>query len=127
MKKRDYLLSGVLLILIGVLLGLILSLFRSNGWPLDLAEVKVTEVKRSDTPLWDNSDLEKMDARFLFKTIAKNVKPAVVYIELSFLSITGRLLSLMRERSRTSSGIDFCRHVQELLVQVLSFLRMDTF
>jgi len=81
MKKRDYLLSGVLLILIGVLLGLILSLFRSNGWPLDLAEVKVTEVKRSDTPLWDNSDLEKMDARFLFKTIAKNVKPAVVYIE----------------------------------------------
>ena len=81
MKKRDYILSGILLILIGILLGILLSLFRSNSWPLDLAEVKVTEVKRSETPLWDNSDLEKMDARFLFKTIAKNVKQAVVYIE----------------------------------------------
>jgi len=81
MKKRDYILTGILLILIGVLLGIILSLFRSNGWPVDFAEVKVTEVKRSDTPMWSNQELESMDARFLFKSIAKQVIPAVVYIE----------------------------------------------
>ncbi|MGF1669296.1 MAG: S1C family serine protease, partial [Balneolaceae bacterium] len=81
MKKRDYILTGILLILIGILLGLIISMFRSASWPVDLSEVKITEIKRSEAPFWNSDDLEKIDSRFLFQSIARDVKPAVVYIE----------------------------------------------
>jgi len=81
MKKRDYLLTGILLILIGVLAGLILSFINTGSLTADLAEVKITEVTRSQEPLFKQEDLEKIDSRFLFQKVAKNVKPAVVYIE----------------------------------------------
>lgn len=81
MKFRDKILSGILLILIGVMLGMILMLFREGSFKLDLAEVKVTEVNRSDEPFWSDEDLEKIDDRFIFRTAAKKVTPTVVYIE----------------------------------------------
>lgn len=81
MKVRDKLLSGVLLLLIGVLIGIIISLIRQGSFSFDLAEVRYTEVNRSETPVWSNEDLEKIDDRFVFRSIAKNVTPTVVYIE----------------------------------------------
>lgn len=81
MKLRDKLLSGVLLLLIGVLIGIIISLIRQGSFSFDLAEVRYTEVNRSEMPVWSNEDLEKIDDRFVFRSIAKNVTPTVVYIE----------------------------------------------
>lgn len=71
MKLRDKILSGILLILIGIMLGMILMLFRDGSFQLDLAEVKVTEVNRSEEPFWSDEDLEKIDDRFIFRTAAK--------------------------------------------------------
>lgn len=81
MNFRDKILSGVLLVLIGVLIGMILMFFRQGNFSFDTAEVNVTEVTRSDTPLWSNGDLEKIDDRFVFRSIAKSITPTVVYIE----------------------------------------------
>jgi Do/DeqQ family serine protease len=81
MKIRDKILSGILLVLIGVLMGMILMFFRQGSFSFDLAEVKVTEVNRSESPVWTDDELEKIDDRFVFKTIAKSVTPSVVYIE----------------------------------------------
>ena len=81
MKLRDKILSGILLLLIGVMIGMILMLFRQGTLDLDLAEVKVTEVKRSAEPYWSDEVLEKIDDRFIFRTVAAEVKPSVVYIE----------------------------------------------
>lgn len=81
MKFRDKLLSAVLLLLIGVMFGMILMMFREGTLTLDLAEVKVTEFNRSTAPLWNNEDLEKIDDRFIFRSVASSVTPTVVYIE----------------------------------------------
>ncbi len=81
MKFRDKILSAVLLLLIGVMLGMILMMFREGTLTLDLAEVKVTEFNRSTSPLWSNEDLEKIDDRFIFRSVASSVTPTVVYIE----------------------------------------------
>ncbi len=81
MKIRDKILSGILLLLIGIMLGMILMLFRQGSFSFDLAEVRITEVQRSDVPFWSNEDLERIDDRFIFRNVAKNVTPTVVYIE----------------------------------------------
>jgi serine protease Do len=81
MKLRDKILSGILLVLIGIMLGMILMLFRQGSFSFDLAEVRVTEVNRSTSPIWSNEDLERIDDRFLFRSVAKSVTPTVVYIE----------------------------------------------
>ncbi|MEX0770880.1 MAG: trypsin-like peptidase domain-containing protein [Balneolaceae bacterium] len=81
MKRRDIFLSGVLLLLIGVMIGLILSFLGQDNYSSDLAEVHITEVKRSSDPVIDPEDLEKVDSRFLFQRIAREVTPTVVYIE----------------------------------------------
>lgn len=81
MKLRDKILSGVLLILIGIMLGMILMLFRQGTFSFDLAEVRFTEVNRSEAPFWSNEDLERIDDRFVFRNVAKYVTPTVVYIE----------------------------------------------
>jgi serine protease Do len=81
MKTRDKYLTGILLILIGVMLGMILMFFRDGAISLDLAEVRVTDINRSDEPFWSSEDLEKIDDRFLFRSVAKSVTPTVVYIE----------------------------------------------
>lgn len=81
MKFRDKVLSGILLILIGIMLGMILMLFRDGHFSFDLAEVQVTEVNRSSEPVWSDEDLEKVDERFVFKSAAKQITPTVVYVE----------------------------------------------
>lgn len=81
MKFRDKILSGILLILIGVMLGMIVMLFRDGSFSFDLAEVQVTEVNRSSEPAWSDEDLEKIDDRFVFQKAAKQITPTVVYIE----------------------------------------------
>ncbi len=81
MTFREKLLSGILLLLIGIMLGMILMLFRQGSFSFDLAEVRFTEVNRSDTPFWTNEELEKIDDRFIFRNVARNVTPTVVFIE----------------------------------------------
>ncbi|MGD8427231.1 MAG: trypsin-like peptidase domain-containing protein [Balneolaceae bacterium] len=81
MKKRDRYLSGILLVLIGILIGMSFVVYQQQNAANDLADVKVTEVNHSSTPLFSNKDLEKLDDRFLFKKIAEHVTPTVVYIE----------------------------------------------
>jgi len=81
MKKRDIVLTGILLVLIGVLIGLIISMVQPDSWGRDFAELRVTEVQRSSQPAVNVDDLEGFDARFLFRKIADEVTPAVVYIE----------------------------------------------
>ncbi len=81
MKLRDKILSGVLILLIGVMIGMILMLFRQGSFTFDLAEVKITEINRSSTPIWNQEDLEKIDDRFIFRSVAGAVTPTVVYVE----------------------------------------------
>ncbi len=81
MKVRDYLLTGVLLLSIGLTLGTLLSMYLLDDGRAPLAEVSVTEVTRSNDPFFTDESLEKVGAPFLFKKIAENVTPTVVYIE----------------------------------------------
>lgn len=81
MKLRDKILSGVLVLLIGVMIGMILMLFRQGSFTFDQAEVRVTELNRSSGPLWGQEELEKIDDRFIFRSVAGEVTPTVVYIE----------------------------------------------
>ncbi len=81
MRKRDLLLTGILLVLVGVMMGTLVALYTMNEELAPLAEVRVTEVKKSEAPLFEDEDLADADARFLFKNIAESVTPAVVYIE----------------------------------------------
>lgn len=81
MKLRDKILSGVLILLIGIMVGMILMLFRQGSFSFDLAEVKITEINRSNTPVWSQEDLERIDDRFIFRSVAGAVTPTVVYIE----------------------------------------------
>lgn len=81
MKTRDRLLTAILLIGVGVMIGAMIMLFRQQPRGDDLNPVEVTEVRHSDRPLFTDEMLEKIDSRFLFKTVAQKVAPSVVYIE----------------------------------------------
>ena len=81
MKKRDIYLTSILLLLIGVTLGTLIALYVLNDDLTPLAEVRFTEVTKSNEPLFDEEILASNDARFLFKSVAEKVTPAVVYIE----------------------------------------------
>src|SRR5690554_1518497 len=95
MNSREKILSGVLLILIGIMLGMILMIFRQGSLSFGSAEVQVTEVSRSESPLWTNEELEMMDDRFLFRNVANTATPSVVYIE---TIISNRNLEASNER-----------------------------
>lgn len=88
MKSRNRYLTGFLLLLIGILIGTILSLYQQGVWVNDQAQVNVTEVKRSSQPMIPEQELENIDDRFLFKSVAQRVKPTVVYIE-TVISVNG--------------------------------------
>ncbi|MTI87560.1 MAG: PDZ domain-containing protein [Balneolaceae bacterium] len=81
MRKRDFLLTGLLLVLIGVTIGTLVALYTINDELAPLAEVKTTEINKSSEPFITDEELEEKDARFLFKKIAEEVTPTVVYIE----------------------------------------------
>lgn len=55
--------------------------FRNDTTIADLSEVRFTEVNRSEAPYWTEEELEKIDDRFVFRSVARNVTPTVVYIE----------------------------------------------
>ncbi len=81
MRKRELYLTAVLLILIGVSLGTIIALYSINPEFAPLSDVNITEVKRAEVPFFEDDDLVEYDARFVFKRIAEEVTPTVVYIE----------------------------------------------
>lgn len=81
MRRRDRYLTGILLILIGVLVGTILTMYQQGNWINDQAQVNFTEVKKSDTPVYSGEELGELDPRFLFKSVAERITPTVVYIE----------------------------------------------
>lgn len=81
MKTRDRYLSGILLVLIGIITGTLFAFYQLQNQVDDKADVAVTEVKHSSRPFFSDEQLAKMDARFLFKKVAEGVTPTVVYIE----------------------------------------------
>lgn len=81
MKLRDRYLTGVLLVLIGIVIGSVFAFYQFNKPVDDRADVDITEVKHSAEPLFTSEQLEQLDARFLFERIAERVTPMVVYIE----------------------------------------------
>lgn len=80
MNRRNRYLTGVLLVLIGILVGGVLVMLQQGTFTNDQANVRFTEVKTSEKPLFSDADLEKLDDRFLFKNVAERVIPTVVYI-----------------------------------------------
>lgn len=100
MNNREKLLSGTLLILIGVMAGMILMIFRQGTLSFDLAEVRVTEVSSSENPIWTNEELERIDERFLFRNVANAAIPAVVYIE---TIVSNRNLEASNEKDETEN------------------------
>lgn len=80
MNSRNRYLTATLLVLIGVLMGGLLVLFQQGRLVSDQANVNFTEIKTSEKPLYDADDLEQLDTRFLFKNVANQVIPTVVYI-----------------------------------------------
>jgi len=81
MRKRDRLLTGTLLILIGISIGTLVALYTLNDDLAPLSEVRYTEITKSESPFFEEEELADIDSRFIFKTIASNVTPSVVYIE----------------------------------------------
>ncbi|SMO31756.1 S1C family serine protease [Gracilimonas mengyeensis] len=81
MKRKDLVLTAILLVMIGITGGTIIALYTMNEELAPLAEVRTTEINRSSEPFISEEDLESADARFLFKKIAEEVTPTVVYIE----------------------------------------------
>lgn len=81
MKRKDLILTGILLVMIGITAGTLIALYTINEELAPLAEVRTTEITRSEEPFISDEALEGADARFLFKTVAEKVTPTVVYIE----------------------------------------------
>ncbi|HBX65364.1 MAG TPA: hypothetical protein DEG32_04155, partial [Balneolaceae bacterium] len=81
MKRKDLVLTAILLIMIGITAGTLIALYTINEELAPLAEVRTTEITRSESPFITDEELEGADARFLFKKIAEEVTPTVVYIE----------------------------------------------
>ena len=81
MKFNNRYLSGILLILIGIIVGTLFAFYSLYTPVDDRADVDVTEVKHSTEPLFTSEQLENLDARFLFERVADRVTPMVVYIE----------------------------------------------
>jgi len=102
MTQSNRLLSAVLLLLIGVLIGIIVMVVRQDPAAPDLAEVRYTEVNRSETPAFTSDELESIDDRFLFRTVARSVTPTVVYVETDVPS-DERTMSGMEQGDEDSS------------------------
>ena len=80
MNRRAQQIIILLLFIIGILCGSLLTLYWQQSGS-DLAKVKVTEISRSSSEWTIPDSIQATDPRFLFKTVARNVTPTVVYIE----------------------------------------------
>ncbi len=86
MKLHQKILTGVLLILIGMVAGSAFMVYQAGMTPFIPTEVQVTEVKRSAAPTdLPNGDFGSMPA-FSIRDVAREVVPTVVYIETSVSS-----------------------------------------
>jgi Do/DeqQ family serine protease len=80
MNTRNRYLTAILLILTGILLGGVFVMLQQGQITTDRADVQFTEINTSNKALFSDTELEKLDARFLFKNVANRATPAVVYI-----------------------------------------------
>ncbi len=81
MKPHQFLLSAILLLLIGIILGIALMLYSHQSWQFFTpTEVQVTEVKRSISPPSER-DYRPENAAMSVREIAAKSIPTVVYIE----------------------------------------------
>lgn len=80
MNKRNFLLSGILLLLAGILIGGIITFWQRDHFGPVHSTVHFTRIKSSDKPIWPDSSLKKLAPRFLFEEVAARVKPSIVYI-----------------------------------------------
>lgn len=82
--RKENITTGVFLVLIGILIGIILVLLQQNLTLKDKVDVKYTEIKRSSND--STKQLRKIDYTnngSEFQNIARQVTPTVVYIEAS--------------------------------------------
>lgn len=80
MKLHHYLLTGILLLLIGMAGGVVLMLLNGSGTGFTPTEVQLTEVKRSSSPPEENISGGGLGG-FSVREVADRVVPTVVYIE----------------------------------------------
>jgi len=81
MPLHQKLLTGVLILLTGMLLGVLMMIMRGNWIPPERVQVRYTEVLRS-APSTDSITAPAFSGpTTLFRDIAENVIPTVVYIE----------------------------------------------
>src|SRR5690625_5428342 len=81
MNNREKLLTGTLLILIGVMAGMILMILRQGSLSFNQVEVQVTEVSRSEYPVWTSDELEVLADRLLLREVSNKTAHSVFYIE----------------------------------------------
>lgn len=81
MPLHQKLLTGILLVLTGILLGILLMIARGSWIPPERVEVKYTDVARSPEPIEPVPAEENYEPSHLFRNVAKEIIPAVVYIE----------------------------------------------
>jgi serine protease Do len=89
MKLHQKILTGILLVLIGVVAGVGFMLFQNHTMPFVPTEVQITEVKRSNTPAEVHYEAGGYPA-FSIRDVAREVVPTVVYIE---TTVSGRSLA----------------------------------
>ncbi|TVQ70278.1 MAG: Do family serine endopeptidase [Balneolaceae bacterium] len=81
MPFHQKLLTGVLILLTGMLLGVLMMIMRGNWIPPERVQVRYTEVLRSAPPVDSLTAPVFSGPTTLFRDIAESVIPAVVYIE----------------------------------------------
>jgi S1-C subfamily serine protease len=80
MNKRNILLSGILLLLCGILIGGLIMFWQRDHFGPVHSTVHYTKIKESSESIWKDSSLQKLGPRFLFEGVAAKVKPTIVYI-----------------------------------------------
>ncbi len=81
MALHQKILTAVLLLLTGVLLGIVLMVSRGSWISPERVEVRYTDVVRSSEPIEPAPGEEDYSPSYIFRDIARDIVPAVVYIE----------------------------------------------
>lgn len=83
MPRHQKILTAILLLLIGMMLGILFMISRGSWISPERFEVTYTDVKRSTDPVDPIPGEELYSPSYIFKDIASDVIPAVVFIETS--------------------------------------------
>ena len=81
MPVHQKILTVVLLLLTGMMLGILFMIYRGSWLPAERVEVRYTDVKRSTEPIEPVQGEEMYSPAYVFSGIAEDIIPAVVYIE----------------------------------------------